>query len=1069
MFVDFYCFLAKIFQFVFWVHCSYLIGGIMKNAKIFVFLSVVFLFSALFADDNVKGNMIGGDPAMSWEDGGQDFFVMFNSNIDNKIKLYGETNENPQGDTCVESSSFTLDNFHIPEDAIIEKAYLIWMGAVDPAKLEEPTDNKVHLAFKQTADHNVEYAADILAGEEGKGKKLTDAPSFEFEGITYPYAVTLGCTETDEGTLQNDFNIGYFTYRVDITDFFNQIYEINKAADHQEGTGEYYGTYTFSDLDCTDHDAYKCQTTMVSAWSIFFIYRSKHIKPKKIYFYNGLSFVYGTQSVAKVSGFVFGQYPTVRLTTMIAEGDPSLTEDELPPEEISLLGENGEKPYRLKNKCNDFTKDNTHIEVYNSVSSIVNWDPNAEGDDQIKCVSGLADETINYGIDVDTFLLDSEKVPNLQEHLQHVGNPDDPDKIDITLSVNQDAIFTNFMVLSLDIKGSNFDIPGEDEKYSCSCPLANSADTTKDYYCPYINNSKAFYYLVKVQNWGGEETGEVKISDELDAKLDYIPGTTEYATVFDNKGDGTDWTVIPDKDGGKFPLSGEGYKLGEKMQACSDESGKKVCTDKILVRYKVKPKSKDEVSKNYVFSNIAVLKDSKSETPYKTNNSYPLKLKPMTCVPDSQCSAPTPEMCGGVKNEKECSTDKDCPKGSSCKDFKCVQNTESMCSKATITTALGKNSPQSSSAIIIPKDNGGKPLVVGQFTLQSSDCEDGKYFSFEDLRVQLDKKNDQNFEFSNYELIWDVDGDGAYDPTVDSIVNDPVGTNEDTNHVYFPLKPSAKMYQGKSLNSFIIRMNIDYKGDKITSGTSFRFFLEDYAVGAKVKGGDATIADINIKFAEFFLEPTGDYFIATIGPNDPPIPSVAEMNDNIPVLQIRTKALEKSNSIKEIKIKIPNNAVKFGDENGITGISLWIDSNNDGKGDIKVAEKTEFDSNETRSVSFKKFTTPLKYNAGEEKYLVINVDFNMVKADPAMFGKIIIQKGGIALTNSSTVYELPLNSKKFTYACEKGDENCKEPEESKGGCAVLEVENDSTNILAAVSLISALAMLGFVLLRKKLF
>ena len=1040
----------------------------MKNAKIFVILSVVFLFSALVADDNVKGNMIGGDPAMSWEDGGQDFFVMFNSNVDNKIQLYGETAENPQGDTCVESSSFTLDKFHIPEDAIIEKAYLIWMGAVDPEKLDEPTDNKVHLAFTQTADKNVEYAMDVEAPE---AKKLTDAPSFGFEGMKYPYDVITGCSETDEGTLQKDFNIGYFTYRVDITDFFKNITEVHKAASdtNVEGSGEFYGTYTFSDLDCTDHDAYKCQTTMVSAWSIFFIYRSKHIKPKKIYFYNGLSFVYGTQSVAKVGGFIFGQYPTVRLTTMIAEGDPGLTDSELPAEEITLLGENGGNPYKLKNKCNDRMADG-HIEVYNSVSSIVNWDPNAEGDDQIKCVSGLADETINYGIDVDTFLLDSEKVINLQEHLQHIGGPDDPDNIDITLSVNQDAIFTNFMVLSLDIKGSNFDIPDEDEKYACSCPLADSADTTKDYYCPYINNSKAFYYLVKVQNWGGEETGEVTISDELDAKLDYIPGTTEYATVFDSKGDGTDWTVIPDKDGGKFPLSGAGYKLGEKMQACSDESGKKVCADKILVRYKVKPKPKDEVSKNYVFSNIAVLKDSKSETPYKTNNSYPLKLKPMTCVPDSQCSAPTPEMCGGVKNEKECTVDKDCPNGFNCKDFKCIQNTENMCSKATITTALGKNSPQSSSAIIIPKDNGGKPLVVGQFTLQSSDCEAGKYFSFEDLRVQLDKKNDSNFEFSNYELIWDVDGDGAYDPTVDTIVSDPTGTNENTNYVYFPLKQSTKMFMGKSLNYFIIRANIDYKGDNITSGTSFRFFLEDGAVGAKAKGGDATVADINIKFAEFFLEPTGDYFIATIGPNDPPIPSVAVMNDNIPVLQIRTKAIGKANSITEMKIKLPNSSVKFGDENGITGISLWIDTNNDGKGDVKVAEKTEFDSStETRSFSFKKFSPALKYNAGEEKYLVIHADFNMTKAEPPMSARIIVQSIKIK-DKSVTVYDgKAIYSKTFTYACEKGDENCQEPEDSKGGCAVLEVESDNTNVFAAVSLISALAMLGFVLLRKRLF
>ena len=392
---------------------------------------------------------------------------------------------------------------------------------------------------------------------------------------------------------------------------------------------------------------------MVSAWSIFFIYRSKHIKPKKIYFYNGLSFVYGEKSDAEVSGFEFGQYPTVRITTMIAEGDPGLTIPQLPDEGITILGENGGKPYKLKNKCNDFAKDG-HLEVYNSISSIVSWNQNAEGDYEIQCVSGLEDETINYGIDVDTFLLDSEKEINLQEHLQHVEDPDNPDKKDsirVSLSVNQDAIFTNFMVLSLDIKGSSFDIPDEPEKYSCSCPAAD--EKTEDYYCPYVNTSKEFYYLVKVQNWGGEATGDVTISDELDSQLDYVPGTTEYATAFNNKGDGTDWTTIPDKEGNVFPLSGSGYKLSEGMQACQDENGKKTCADKILVRYKVRPKK--GVAKNYVFTNIALLKDSKSQDDalYKTNNSYPLKLKPATCVPDAQCSSPTPEMCGGVKTDTD--------------------------------------------------------------------------------------------------------------------------------------------------------------------------------------------------------------------------------------------------------------------------------------------------------------------------------------------------------------------------------------------------------------------------------
>ena len=1010
--------------------------------------------------ENGKGQMIGGEPVMSWEDGGQDFFVMFNSNIDDKIKLYDDSNENPQGDSCVESSSFTLNNLHIPDDAIIEKAYLIWMGAVDPEKLDLPTDNEVHLAFTQTADSNVEHAADVKVG--GKGKKLNTKPSFDFEGIRFKQeSVRIGCSETSSGEEKTDFEIGYFTYRADVTDFFQQIYELNKTAGHQEGTGEYYGTYTFSGLDCTEHDAYRCNTTMISGWSIFFIYRSKNIRPKKIYFYNGLAHVYGQESVANVSGFELPLNPAVRLTTMIGEGDPSLTDPNLPPEGLFL-----NDTYRIKNKCNPITK--TYVEVFNSVSSIVNWNPDAPEDEKIICVSGPNDEGVNYGIDVDTFLLDSEKEINLQEHLEK-GNTE----MAVKLSVNQDAIVTNFMVLSVDIKGSDFDIPDEDEKYSCSCPASDPK--AKDYYCPYINRSKEFYYLVKVQNWGKDETKAVSIFDELDAQLDYVPGTTELATKFNSKGDGTDWTAIPDLDGGKFPLSAKkggentGFKLIDKMVPCTKTS----CPDKILVRYKVRPKT--GIAKNYVFSNIALIKDEKSEEPYKTNTSYPLKLKPMTCVSDSECDSPTPEMCGGVKDNKECGEGyPECPSGYLCDNGKCVDNPESMCSDAAATLALGKNTPQSENTIIIPKDNGGQPLVLGQFTLQAAGCDEGKMFNFNDIRVHFNTRNNSKFEFSDFELIYDKNGNGVYDEGDDGdiIVSNPDSTTKNANYIYMSLKANAKKYFGKSLNYFIIRAKVNYKDEAIPTNTAFNFYIEKDAVKIS-SSGNAEISEGNdgFEFATFYLEPTGDYFIVTSGPHDPAVPAISEMNNNIPVMQIKTKSIGKANSINKFKIKVPGNSVKFGEKNGITGISLWIDTNNDGTGDVKIAEKTKFASGESTAITFEEFSQPLSYIADEEKYLVVKADFNMVKSDPAMFGKISVPRAGIMLENTeAAVYELPLNSKSFTYECKEGDASCMEQKGgSKGGCSTVDVESDNSGIIVLAALLSAAAMLGFALLRKKIF
>ena len=81
---------------------------------------------------------------------------------------------------------------------------------------------------KQTADEKVIYDADIKVGE--KGKKLSDAPGFEFEGIRFNQeSVRIGCSETSSGEEETNFEIGYFTYRTDITDFFQKIYEKNKS------------------------------------------------------------------------------------------------------------------------------------------------------------------------------------------------------------------------------------------------------------------------------------------------------------------------------------------------------------------------------------------------------------------------------------------------------------------------------------------------------------------------------------------------------------------------------------------------------------------------------------------------------------------------------------------------------------------------------------------------------------------------------------------------------------------------------------------------------------------------
>ncbi|MCK5807746.1 hypothetical protein KAH37_02045, partial [bacterium] len=164
-----------------------------------------FLLFAFAVSAEIHGNMPGGEPSLTFEDHGLEYFVMFNSFLDDTITFYGETSANPQGDVCLSTSSFTLTEKHLPNDAIVEKAYLIWMGAVAPDQLDKPTDNEVTLSFYN------KHTKKVKAGDVGK--LLTDAPSFEFEGIKFVDDVEIGCSNTFDGsTVQAE--VGYFTYRV---------------------------------------------------------------------------------------------------------------------------------------------------------------------------------------------------------------------------------------------------------------------------------------------------------------------------------------------------------------------------------------------------------------------------------------------------------------------------------------------------------------------------------------------------------------------------------------------------------------------------------------------------------------------------------------------------------------------------------------------------------------------------------------------------------------------------------------------------------------------------------------
>ncbi|HSA32949.1 MAG TPA: hypothetical protein P5077_04405 [bacterium] len=191
--------------------------------------------------------------------------------------------------------------------------------------------------------------------------------------------------------------------------------------------------------------------------------------------------------------------------------------------------------------------------------------------------------------------------------------------------------------------GVNFDIPAEAtdwpdgrEKHFCGCPF------DEDTYC----SEQPITYLIKVQNWGSdlpEPIKDIVVVDDLPAEVDYIPGTTEMASQFDENGAPISWTTIPDSPGGVFPLSGEGYKVADTLAECDQATW--ICTDTRALRFKVMPKT--ELRKDTIIENTAIIKDTQGV--YYTNYNVPLSLAGGNCLPSSECEqdATLVKWCGG--------------------------------------------------------------------------------------------------------------------------------------------------------------------------------------------------------------------------------------------------------------------------------------------------------------------------------------------------------------------------------------------------------------------------------------
>lgn len=630
----------------------------------YLYIITVFIFCPFFLSaamgPGVSVDMNG--KALKWEEGSRDYFVMFKSlllNLNRTTCLQDcqggqDKVGNPQADKCMDpaiGSTFVLQNNHIPLDAYVESAYLVWTSSMDRQKLDDTVDNKVTLSFTGL-DSGITYSKEIVGPEHHlnesdgftySGKKL-EFPMFNGYGKPYQTcsvdadcAQNIGtyaeCVPWTDGKTYCGLRQGIYTYRVDVTDFFKTLHDKGNEAGIGVSGLQLLGKYTVTGMDCTDTATYLNLSGLIGGWALIMVYTSEQIFPKKIYVYDDLDMYQFKSSDINVTGFELPTDANVKLTLHTLEGDPGLSGAVANPNEsIQIRGAQRTDWVQLQNACNPPAKDtlsNPYTEIYNSVSSMFGW-----ADENPICIGNSKDpNSLEYAMDVDTLLI-SATDPLFEPHLQRGDT-----SLNIKVSSGLDGIYTNFLVLSIDTRAPKFDIPittdtpDGREKNACSC------STEKDMFC-----DSPFYYTIKVQNWGDNAAVNVRVRDALPEGITYVSGTTQIATSLDESGKGLDWKTVEDASGGSFPLA-ENYPVSDLMEPCDQTS--LTCENTVLIRFKVQPEA--TLPKNAVLVNIAEITDS-TGTVYKTNSSVPLRMK-RDSICDTSCLEPSLDKCSGAGGE----------------------------------------------------------------------------------------------------------------------------------------------------------------------------------------------------------------------------------------------------------------------------------------------------------------------------------------------------------------------------------------------------------------------------------
>ncbi len=252
-------------------------------------LSLNFLMIAVCLTFCVRGAdaVMGPQPYLSWE-GSFDYGVVGGTVLQDLCNVASKTScdyssRDGQGDTPVDWPNYAMMS-GIPEGALIEKAYLIWMASNTPFV---GVDNVVGFT-----PPNGDYF-DIGVNPDEDCKIL---------------AYSKGLVPQ---------NYVYFTCWANITDILRNHVESQRRPLN--------GQWTFGHLVVATDSQYLFTTGVLGAWGVIVVYQHPDIARKRLYLYKGFDRVQCGRIELNPSGFVVPPNPKAKVTFMVGEGDEPIS------------------------------------------------------------------------------------------------------------------------------------------------------------------------------------------------------------------------------------------------------------------------------------------------------------------------------------------------------------------------------------------------------------------------------------------------------------------------------------------------------------------------------------------------------------------------------------------------------------------------------------------------------------------------------------------------------------------------------------------------------------------------